>query len=56
MRSQPGVTHAWSSIAEFTQEVSEARICDGVRYRLSTEVGAAMGREIGEAAAAKFLR
>ena len=56
MRSQPGVTHAWNCIAEFPQEVSEARIYDGVHDRVSTEVGAAMGRKIGEAAAAKFLR
>jgi hypothetical protein len=56
MRSQPGATHALYSIAYFTQEVSEARIYDGVHFRISTEVGAAQGRKIGEAAAAMFLR
>ena len=34
----------------------DARIYDGVHYRFSTEVGAAMERKIGEAATAKFLR
>lgn len=52
----PGVTHTWSSIADFTQEVASARIYDGVHYRNSTEVGSAMGRKIGELSAAKNLR
>lgn len=52
----PGVTRSWTSIAEFTQEVSNARIYDGVHYRNSTEVGAALGRKIGELVAAKTLR
>jgi hypothetical protein len=51
----PGVTRSWNSIAEFTQEVSDARVYDGVHYRNSTEVGAAMGRKLGEMAVAKFL-
>ncbi len=33
-----------------------ARICGGVHYRNSTEVGAAMGREIGALAVARFPR
>ena len=52
----PGVTHTWSSVADFTQEVASARIYDGVHYRNSTEVGSAMGRKIGELSAAKNLR
>ncbi len=52
----PGVTRSWNSIAEFTQEVSNARIYDGVHYRTSTEVGSAMGRRIGELSAAINLR
>ena len=33
----------------------DADICDGVHFRTSTEVGAAMGRKIGQLAAAKFF-
>ena len=46
-----GAVRSWSSIADFTREVSEARICDGVHYRFSTEVGTAMGKKVGELAA-----
>jgi hypothetical protein len=35
--------------------VANARIYDGVHYRNSTEVGMAMGKKIGELAAAKYL-
>lgn len=52
----PGVTRSYTSIAEFTQEVANARIYDGVHYRYSTEVGSAMGKKVGEMVAAKTLR
>ncbi|ABE43596.1 vanadium-dependent haloperoxidase [Polaromonas sp. JS666] len=52
----PGVTRSWTSIAEFTQEVANARIYDGVHFRNSTEVGTALGRKVGEMVAAKALR
>jgi hypothetical protein len=52
----PGVTRSWATIAEFTQEVANARIYDGVHYRNSTEVGTAIGRKVGEMAAAKVLQ
>jgi hypothetical protein len=52
----PGVTRSWASIAEFTQEVANARIYDGVHFRNSTEVGTALGRKVGEMVAAKVLR
>jgi len=52
----PGVTRSWASIAEFTQEVANARIYDGVHFRNSTEVGSALGRQVGEMVAAKALR
>jgi hypothetical protein len=52
----PGVTRSWASIGEFTQEVANARIYDGVHYRNSTEVGTAMGRKVGEMVVAKVLR
>ena len=52
----PGVTRAYMSIVEFTQEVANARIYDGVHYRNSTEVGSAMGKKVGDMVAAKVLR
>lgn len=51
----PGIVHKWSSFDDFVREVSEARIYDGVHYRNSTEVGNAMGRQIGLLAAAKHM-
>jgi hypothetical protein len=35
--------------------VANGRIYDGVHFRTSTEVGPAMGRQIGKLAAAKYL-
>ena len=52
----PNVTRAWNSVAEFTQEVANARIYDGVHYRNSTEVGTAMGRRVGALVASKVLQ
>jgi hypothetical protein len=36
--------------------VANARIYDGVHYRNSTEVGTAMGKQIGEMAVTKYLQ
>ncbi len=52
----PGVTRSWASIPEFMQEVANARIYDGVHFRHSTEVGSALGRQVGDMVAAKALR
>ncbi len=52
----PGKVRSWTQIGGFVQEVANARIYDGVHYRNSTEVGIAMGQQIGELAAAKYLR
>ncbi|MFI5119009.1 MAG: vanadium-dependent haloperoxidase [Thermoanaerobaculia bacterium] len=46
-----GAVRTWTSLDDFVQEVAVARIYDGVHYRNSTEVGAAMGKKIGELAA-----
>lgn len=51
-----GAARSWTSIDDFMQEVANARIYDGVHYRNSTEVGTAMGRQIGALAVAKYLR
>ena len=45
----------WMKIEDFIQEVANGRIYDGVHFRTSTEVGTAMGRKVGELAAAKYL-
>lgn len=52
----PGVVRSWAKIDEFVLEVANARIYDGVHYRNSTEVGTAMGKQIGAVAAANALR
>jgi hypothetical protein len=51
-----GAARSWMTIDDFMQEVAQARIYDGVHYRTSTEVGTAMGKQIGELAAAVYLR
>jgi hypothetical protein len=51
-----GASRCWTNVGDFTREVSEARIYDGVHYRTSTEVGDAMGKRIGELAVSKHLR
>jgi hypothetical protein len=44
----PGVTHRWTSLTAFTEEVANARIWAGFHYRFSTRVGTEMGYQIGE--------
>jgi len=51
-----GATRSWTKIEDFIQEVADARIYAGVHYRNSKDVGVEMGKQIGELAAAKFLR
>ncbi len=51
-----GASRSWKTTDDFIQEVALARIYDGVHYRFSADAGSAMGRKIGELAAAKHLR
>jgi hypothetical protein len=44
----PGVTRSFVKLSDYVAEVVNARIYDGVHYRVSGEVGAAMGRKIGD--------
>jgi PAP2 superfamily len=44
----PGVTHRWTSVTAFAEEVANARIWAGFHYRFSTRVGTDMGQQIGE--------
>jgi len=50
-----GALRRWAHPDDFAREVGEARIYAGIHYRTSTDVGTAMGRRIGELAAAKLL-
>jgi hypothetical protein len=51
-----GAARNWKTTDDFTLEVASARIYDGVHYRNSTEVGTAMGKQVGGLAAAKYLQ
>ena len=44
----PGVTRSFAKLSDYVAEVIDARVYDGVHYRTSGEVGAEMGRRIGE--------
>jgi PAP2 superfamily len=52
----PGITHRWSSLDAFTNEVANARVWAGFHYRSSARVGTAMGREVGRYIAAHFAQ
>jgi len=43
----PGVTHRWSNVWAYADEVATARIYAGFHYRFSSRVGQDMGRKIG---------
>jgi hypothetical protein len=49
-----GATRTWVKVGDWVQEVSVARIYDGVHYRNSTVVGSSMGQKIGELAVKKL--
>jgi hypothetical protein len=52
----PGVTRRWTHIADYVQEVGDARVWGGVHYRNSVRVGEAMGRAIAENTLRKALQ
>ena len=51
-----GPARTWTKIDDFMQEVANARVYDGVHFRNSTEVGTALGKQVGALAVAKFLQ
>jgi len=51
----PGFARKWTTIQEWADEVSAARIYGGIHYRNSTVVGKAMGKKIGELAVQHYL-
>jgi len=44
----PGVTHRWTNLGVFSDEIANARVWAGFHYRFSTRVGTDMGHQIGE--------
>jgi len=50
----PGVTRRWTRPEDLISEVSLARICAGVHYRNSTEVGNRMGEQVGALVATAY--
>jgi hypothetical protein len=52
----PGVTHRWTNLRAYKDEVSAARIAAGFHYRFSTVVGEEMGRQIGTHAAKTIMQ
>jgi hypothetical protein len=52
----PGVTHRWTNLRAFVDEVSEARISAGFHWRFSTEVGRDMGYRIGEYVVQNYMQ
>jgi hypothetical protein len=51
-----GAARSWTKVDDFVREVANARVYAGVHYRTSTEVGTALGKEVGEAVAAQYSR
>jgi hypothetical protein len=45
----PGITHRWTNLRQYADEVAYARIWAGFHYRFSVRVGQDMGRKIGQA-------
>jgi hypothetical protein len=50
----PGITRHWTRTEDLVQEVSNARIWDGVHYRNSAEVGQRMGEQVGRLVAIAY--
>jgi hypothetical protein len=52
----PGVTRSFDRLSDYVADVVNGRVYEGVHYRTSGEVGAAMGRQIGEYVTQNQLR
>ena len=52
----PGVVRSYERLSDYVAEVVNGRIYEGVHYRMSGEVGAEMGRQLGEYVVATQLR
>ena len=47
-----GATRRYASVEALVQEVGDARIWGGIHYRTATDIGARMGRQVGDLATA----
>jgi hypothetical protein len=52
----PGVTRSFERLSDYVAEVINGRVYEGVHYRTSGEVGAALGRRIAEEVVRTQLR
>src|SRR4029077_15158658 len=52
----PGVTHRFTNLRAYAEEVAMARIYAGFHYRFSAAVGSEMGQKIGAYVAGTILR
>jgi hypothetical protein len=52
----PGVTRTFRKLSDYVGESIDSRVYDGVHYRTSGDVGAAMGREIGQYTVQNYLK
>jgi hypothetical protein len=53
--SAENMTRRWTSVGAFVQEVSDARIYEGIHFRSAVDAGTDMGRQIGALAAQKHF-
>jgi hypothetical protein len=52
----PGVTHHWTNVWAYADEVSLARIYAGFHFRFSTRIGQEMGRQIGQLVVQRLMQ
>ena len=53
---RPGVTHRWTNLTAFTDEVANARIWSGFHYRFSTRAGTNLGLHVGQYVAKSVMQ
>ena len=51
-----GAARRWSNLDDFAREVGDSRVYAGIHYRTATDVGIAMGKQVGELTVQKFLQ
>ena len=52
----PGINRSFERLSDYVADVVNGRIYEGVHYRFSGEVGAAMGRNISQYVVQNFLK
>jgi len=53
--SAKNATRRWTRVSDFVQEVSDARIYEGIHFRSAVEVSTTMGRQIGSLVVQEYL-